>query len=90
MVAEATRNVVSDGGQATALKATRRAVDAAEQAWLRWNPIVDADTLEAQDETVKRISMMKKRSGIAGLIDVALANTMVEVAKVRAHRGRVR
>jgi len=68
--------------RAKALKATRRAVDAAEQAWLRWNPIVDADTLEAQDETVKRISMMKRRSGIAGLIDVALANIMVEVAKV--------
>lgn len=80
--AEGSESERAERRRAKALKATRRAVDAAEQAWLRWNPIVDADTLEAQDETVKRISMMKKRSGIAGLIDVALANTMVEVAKV--------
>lgn len=68
--------------QVKARRATRRAVEAAEQAWLKWNPVVNADALEAEDLKELRKAEAKRKSGIAGLIDVILANAIAEVSNV--------
>jgi len=68
-----------------AAKAARRAVDAAEQAWLKWNPAVKVDTLETNDEddSVERTNAAEKRKkGLAGIIDVVMANLIVEISKI--------
>lgn len=65
-----------------ALRAARRAANAAERAWLKCNPAVDAEALEVQNKKDVRLDIRKKRSGIAGLIDVVLANLAIEVSHV--------
>jgi len=68
--------------QVKARRVARRAVEAAEQAWLKWNPVVNADALEAEDLKELRRAEAKRKSGIAGLIDVILANAIAEVSNV--------
>jgi len=65
-----------------ALKTARRAADAAERAWLKWNPAVNAEALEAEDAKEIAHDGVRKRSAIAGLIDVALANVLIEISNV--------
>ena len=65
-----------------ALRTARRAADAAERAWLKWNPAVNAEALEAEDGRESAQDGVRKRSAIAGLIDVALANVLIEISNV--------
>ena len=72
--------------KAKAAKATRAAANAAEQAWLKCNPAIKVDTLEediaGNDASQKEAVAEKRKKGIAGIIDVVMANVIVEISKI--------